>query len=337
MLFSNALEPVTDTALLLCTAVESVCAPFILYLALFHSKQMTRYRFLIINNVVWSCLYNWAVCLVKPAFMFPAMCFILDSPLVHRSFWTKVATILTMGFFINIECSVFWCLMYRYCIAYPSLTDFVENSKAVVVVIIVTHCVAYTCAGGPFLLHPIRSSPDQSIERIRLLDQLPHFGEKEPYIGYICAPNIFLARLYCGLGAVFLGLGDFPKTGHYGKHTKDAYDTIQGKRKISRFTVEYFKAVAVQLLVFLLFILFPTSLLMIAVVARWNEGTTLAAGCMLLVQMHGCVDFVTMIYFITPYRKKLLEIVGRASSKRLHAVSSVIHTHNIFTAEPPRG
>uniref|UniRef100_A0A1I7RUP0 Serpentine receptor class gamma n=1 Tax=Bursaphelenchus xylophilus TaxID=6326 RepID=A0A1I7RUP0_BURXY len=280
MLFVNAFSTLTQYVLPIVTVAESICAPFITYLALFHSKKMHRYRFLIMNNVFWSCLFNWTVWFAKPAFLFPAACLILYNPQVHWVVLAKAVASFMMFTFINVELAIVWTLCYRY-----------------------------------FM----------SIEKIRLLDQLPHFDELEGEIGYICVPNLLLVSEWTF--AAFLAVISFFVFGmvlisimFY--RVMIVFPRSNMMSSTLQMHTMLFKAI--QLLVAFGFILFPTALLLLTISVRWTEGTSIAALCIMLVQAHGCVDFLTIIYFITPYRRKLLQILGRNYRRIKTRVSSTV-------------
>ncbi|CAD5225250.1 unnamed protein product [Bursaphelenchus xylophilus] len=316
MLFVNAFSTLTQYVLPIVTVAESICAPFITYLALFHSKKMHRYRFLIMNNVFWSCLFNWTVWFAKPAFLFPAACLILYNPQVHWVVLAKAVASFMMFTFINVELAIVWTLCYR---------DFVEKGKVALIVIAAIQVLFYSICFLPFFLHPIRSSPDQSIEKIRLLDQLPHFDELEGEIGYICVPNLLLVSEWTF--AAFLAVISFFVFGmvlisimFY--RVMIVFPRSNMMSSTLQMHTMLFKAI--QLLVAFGFILFPTALLLLTISVRWTEGTSIAALCIMLVQAHGCVDFLTIIYFITPYRRKLLQILGRNYRRIKTRVSSTV-------------
>ncbi|CAD5225248.1 unnamed protein product [Bursaphelenchus xylophilus] len=338
MLFVNGFSGLTKLALPVVTIIESICAPMIVYLALFHSKKMRRYRFFIINNVVWSCLFNWAVWFAKPAFMFPAACVVFENRLLHRVPVAKIAGSLMVILFVNVELAVVWVLFYRYFMAYPGkASDFVEKGKGFIISIVITQFVAYVLFFIPFYIHPIRSSPDQSIEKIRLLDQLPHFEEIEPEVGYICAPNLLLVSRYCLFAAVMLiicflvGMAMFSIMGHRVMVVLPRMNMMKSTQQMhamlfkARLCFNIALAVSVQIWVGYVFLLFPSAILFLAISYRWNEGTTVAAFCIMMVQTHGCVDFITMIYFIVPYRRKLLQVLGQNfPSKQVVRASSTV-------------
>ncbi|CAD5225246.1 unnamed protein product [Bursaphelenchus xylophilus] len=360
MLFVNGLSALTRIALPIVTLLESICAPLIIFLAVFHSKKMHRYRFLIINNVIWSCLFNWTVWFADPAFLFPAACLVLYNPLVHRVPVAKGVSSFMIFCLVNVELAVVWSLLYRYFMSFPGkLSDFVEKGRLCWICVVSIHAAFYGVAFLPFYFHPIRSSVDQSIEKVRLLDQLPHFNDIEPEIGYICAPNVKLvskwtfaafitmilwfivgmiifSTMFYRIMVVFQQTNMMSSTQQMHvilfKLEMEAFCYIFGHFTDAKFYVFCHwiitvQAVSVQLFVGYIFLLFPTAALLLTIALRWDEGTTIAAFCIMLVQAHGCVDFVTMIYFITPYRRKLLEILGHNYRKaKLRGSTTLVQT-----------
>lgn len=69
-----------------------------------------------------------------------------------------------------------------------------------------------------------------------------------------------------------------------------------------------FKAVGVQLTIGYLFLLFPIVISYSGFYLQYKNASTVSAICMMLITFHGCLDYVTIIYFITPYRRAVVKM-----------------------------
>lgn len=83
----------------------------------------------------------------------------------------------------------------------------------------------------------------------------------------------------------------------------------------TRLQMMLFKAVGVQLLVGYIFLLFPTAIICFSFYSQTLYGNTIANFCLILMTTHGSVDYITMMYFITPYRRIVIGWIISATNK----------------------
>uniref|UniRef100_A0A1I7SFT4 7TM_GPCR_Srx domain-containing protein n=1 Tax=Bursaphelenchus xylophilus TaxID=6326 RepID=A0A1I7SFT4_BURXY len=199
-------------------------------------------------------------------------------------------------------------------LSFPSLTrkfqafpgwfsDFFEHGYAIYIVIASVHVAMYMSCCLPFVVFSV---PDKEQMKAELLLQLPQLKEEEPNISYICVPNTTLTRSVALLGFLtmltFFTLG----TGLY----INLFVIIQLERRkataianTQRLQLMLFKAVGVQLWVGYALLLFPTAAIFLTFFCQWRNGTTIAMFAVTLMTTHGALDYATMLWFITPYRR----------------------------------
>ncbi|CAD5225256.1 unnamed protein product [Bursaphelenchus xylophilus] len=315
MIYENAIASITHYSLPITTALESFCAPLILYLTVYHSAQMKRYRYFIMNNVIWNCLLNWASCIYRPAYIFPAPCATFEIA-IHNTWFTGVSSVVLLFIVVNAETSVVWSVLYRFFMSYPGwISDFVEKRRLAIVLFVFAQIFVDFLVLWPFFVYK-RPTAEQE----QFLKEAPYFWPYEPSLGYFCSMDkellieivfggVIMLMCFFAMGTVVFIVLCYRVI----VVNKDNGEFFAGS--LHRMHKILFKAVAFQVLVGFIFLLFPTVVILFVFYAQWEEGTTIAAVCLVLVQAHGCADFFTMIYFIVPYRRQLLKFFGKATSK----------------------
>lgn len=94
--------------------IEVLLLPLMIYLILFRSRSMSRYRYFLLNNVIWSFLFDIWPFLIRPSFLFPGSC-IVFYPMISMS--NEVMRYFVHVLFVTLlfmELSVFWGMWYRY-------------------------------------------------------------------------------------------------------------------------------------------------------------------------------------------------------------------------------
>lgn len=102
-------------ALIRCgVAAECVGLPVMVYLTLWRSQQMRRYRFYILNNCVANFALDWAILVARPKFEWPRTCAVLNSALPADGVFLKA--VMVSGFFLVtcVNMGVVYSLFYRY-------------------------------------------------------------------------------------------------------------------------------------------------------------------------------------------------------------------------------
>ncbi|CAD5225262.1 unnamed protein product [Bursaphelenchus xylophilus] len=323
MIYENSAAFLTQHSLLITTTLESICAPIVLYLTLYHSMQMKRYRYLIMNHVVWNLLMNWALCFYKPTLLFPAPC-VTFAPAIHNTWFTGISSMFLVFLIVNVEMAVVWSVFYRFFMSYPGrVSDFVEHRRGSIIVFVVGQLLICFFALSPFIIF---QRPSEARETAEFLKRLPHLQQYERSTGYLCTMDIEITGIVVLCGVMMLlfflivGMTILFILGHRVTSVNKGVFFAGNKHRMHKML---FKAVLVQVIVGFIFQLVPTALILLTFYAQWEEGTTIAAVCATMIQVHGCVDFITMMYFIVPYRRQLLRLVGRQPGKTMIYVNSL--------------
>ncbi|CAD5225258.1 unnamed protein product [Bursaphelenchus xylophilus] len=315
MIYENSAAFLTQHSLLITTALESICAPIVLYLTLYHSMQMKRYRYLIMNHVVWNLLMNWALCVYKPTMLFPAPC-VTFAPAIHNTWFTGISSMFLVFLVANVEMSVVWSVLYRFFMSYPGrVSDFVERRRGSIIVFIVGQLLVCLFVLSPFAIF---QRPSEARETAEFLKRLPHLQQYERSTGYLCTMDIEITGIVLLFGVmllVFFFVAGTVILFILGRRVTNVNKEGFFAGSAHRMHKMLFKAVLVQVIVSNIFQFVPTTLLLLTFYVQWEEGTTIAAVCVTMVQVHGSVDFITMMYFIVPYRRQLLRLVGRQTGK----------------------
>ncbi|CAD5218188.1 unnamed protein product [Bursaphelenchus okinawaensis] len=188
MMYENILEPYEGYIYGTCLVVELMLMPLMVYLTCFRSNQMKRYRFYILNNVIWCFIFDIGLFILRPTFMFPTGCFVMR-PLISMSNSTaRGVAFCLLVVCINVEMGVVWSLFYRYSQAFPGwFGDFFEHGYTCYIVIGCIHFSFYVCCLTPFFLIDMIDDIGPSNN---LLQQLPELKDQIGNINYVCVPII---------------------------------------------------------------------------------------------------------------------------------------------------
>ncbi|CAD5225274.1 unnamed protein product [Bursaphelenchus xylophilus] len=287
MKFENDFPIITNIALLLSIVIETICAPTIIYLAAYHSRQMKRYRYLIINTAVWSLLLNWFILIFQPQFEFPAVCLLFRTSLLTSPNASVLAAAALTALYANAGVSVGWSFLYRYSMAYPGrISEAVERGKE-----------------GPIIL-----ATAVELEEAALYKELPDLFDQRHEFGYLCGTvasgtrRMMFIEVILILVVMATGLILYAILFNRVIIQKSRFN-LASTQRMHRML---FKALSAEIFIAYTMLIFPTVAILYSLHAQWEEGTTICAVALMVVQLHGAVDFLAIIYFITPYRRKLL-------------------------------
>lgn len=116
------------------------------------------------------------------------------------------------------------------------------------------------------------------------------------------------------------------------------YQNMSAKRRVSVLTDKtyrlhfmLFKAAGIQFLVGILFLLIPCVFQCLSYYFLLSNGTMVCLVCEMLMTIHGCVDYITMLYFITPYRRAVLETVFKLCER---VTGNTINSKTVMNSLP---
>jgi hypothetical protein len=95
-------------------SIGSFLLPLIIYLILRHSKQMHRYKYFLLNVVIFMYFLHFCAFLLKPRFLIPHYCMEFQPliPMNRQVLWVALNFMLLV--MINTETGLFGLILYRY-------------------------------------------------------------------------------------------------------------------------------------------------------------------------------------------------------------------------------
>uniref|UniRef100_A0A1I7RUP7 G protein-coupled receptor n=2 Tax=Bursaphelenchus xylophilus TaxID=6326 RepID=A0A1I7RUP7_BURXY len=202
------------------------------------------------------------------------------------------------------------------------LSDLAESSKGAIIFVALFEVVSFVLAINPVELFNI---PDPEQDRQYFIEQLPELRELEPVLGYACKATTAANQAWGVIGfgvmmvlflyGVVMEFIIYFRVTYYLPRITSMTNSIRMQRML-------FTALTAQFIVSCIFLLFPTALITLTAGSASPDGRTIFAICLTLVQLHGCIDFIAMIYFITPYRRKVMGIMGGRRSVFVNPIST---------------
>ncbi|KAI6199103.1 hypothetical protein M3Y96_00591000 [Aphelenchoides besseyi] len=111
---------------------SNLLLPLIIYFVFAKSQQMKNYRFYLLNTTVWCYVYHLIVCLIHPNALYPSSC-VLFHPIIEISQNQTVFLFYMFTFsLINLNMSIIWSLLYRFSQVFSNgLAEYFEKSKSI--------------------------------------------------------------------------------------------------------------------------------------------------------------------------------------------------------------
>ncbi|KAE9546885.1 hypothetical protein FO519_009902 [Halicephalobus sp. NKZ332] len=298
--------------------ITTVFFVFILYVILKNSKDIGEYKYFMINQLVWSYLFNLLASAWKPVPLWPFyMGFGAGWFRSWKGIWAVLPFYTEIAIGVGMGVSIFMSAMHRYIYMFPT-SQFAKHYESLTFkllfygfVLIIIECGAII----PISLFYV----DREVLRESITSKYPFmdfFFENEPSIfGYDPALNNQLSVLYAFLILIFLiGIIIFA----FLMYLNFIRLMKKNKHTVSQITHQMqmilFKTLFVQLLLVLVFLLIPLllALFFTAFGIRWTSFLTLVG--IMFCSFHPLADFVALIYFIKPYRIFVLNIFRKPNN-----------------------
>lgn len=97
----------------------SLILPFLIYIILRHSKNMNRYKYFLVNVVIWMFLLEFGAFFLKPRFLAPRYCMAFKTlfPMSKQVVWLLANCALFI--LMNMETGLLGLIVYRFFKAFP--------------------------------------------------------------------------------------------------------------------------------------------------------------------------------------------------------------------------
>ncbi|KAI6180575.1 hypothetical protein M3Y98_00735200 [Aphelenchoides besseyi] len=264
--------------------ISSLLFPVVLYLILKKSRQMKLYRYYLINNVRGS----------NPVLPLPR------EFLVFGVFFVVFVV-------INLDLSVVESLFYRYSQAFPGWLDvFFNESRWLYGIYFAVHTSIYASIFIPLILGYVR---DERETRSQFAAENPDLVNLVDSMIVVCFVNSDISRrLILWITVLMMSFFCLGTTLYF-----VLYFRMKQTRRQSTISSTYklqlmlFRAISAQLYIGYCFLLLPVAFTCTLVYFQVPHGGVYSTIVSSLMSFHGSLDYLCMMYFITPYKRTILK------------------------------
>ncbi|KAI6180601.1 hypothetical protein M3Y98_00738200 [Aphelenchoides besseyi] len=290
--------------------ISSLLFPVVLYLILKKSRQMKLYRYYLINNVrgsSWCYIYHTCTFGARPTFLFPSFCLILDPVLPLPREFLVFGVFFVVFVVINLDLSVVESLFYRYSQAFPGWLDvFFNESRWLYGIYFAVHTSIYASIFIPLILGYVR---DERETRSQFAAENPDLVNLVDSMIVVCFVNSDISRrLILWITVLMMSFFCLGTTLYF-----VLYFRMKQTRRQSTISSTYklqlmlFRAISAQLYIGYCFLLLPVAFTCTLVYFQVPHGGVYSTIVSSLMSFHGSLDYLCMMYFITPYKRTILK------------------------------
>ncbi|KAI6225523.1 hypothetical protein M3Y99_01334500 [Aphelenchoides fujianensis] len=137
--------------------MSTALLPLMVFLIVKKSDMMERYRWYLLNTIVFCYAYHFILCANQITAFYPSYCFMFD-PIVPISRDGSIFSFYVAFFaIINLDLSIVWSLFYRFSQAFPGpFGDFFERGRVIYFIYFVVHVFCYLTVLIPTYLGQVR-------------------------------------------------------------------------------------------------------------------------------------------------------------------------------------
>ncbi|KAI6211242.1 hypothetical protein M3Y96_00413000 [Aphelenchoides besseyi] len=285
--------------------------PLMIYLIVKRSSQMRKYRYYILANVIFDYIYHFFAFLAKPTPLFPSYCLIVDLLVPMPYFVILACFYFTVLSVTALEIAVVASLFYRWSQAMIGrISHFFDQGRTTLALYGGLYFYTF-CGISLSLSFGLISNKEEA--RQQFLTENPDLHKMVDNITVICLINSRYSRLSALSIAVGLSIFFVIGTSLY----SSLYFQMQQTRRESSVESTYqmqrilFRALSVELYIGYFCLLFPNTITAILVFVDSPWAGTVGSIGLALFSWHSVLDFLTMLFFITPYRKIILGWIRR--------------------------
>ncbi|KAI6211350.1 hypothetical protein M3Y96_00424900 [Aphelenchoides besseyi] len=295
---------------------SSLLLPLMIYMVVVKSQQMRKYRWYLLNTIVWCYVFDFIIFLTHPIPVFPTTC-VLFVPIVEMSQnLTVFAFYVGMFSLINLDLSILWTLLFRFTQVFPNkLNHYFENSKSIYLLYLFVHLFVYVTM---FLTIAFGQEWNWNQTRSNFLSQNPVL------IAYVNQPMVCFKnedhfRFYHFCMSIMLIFFFFVGNALHGLLLHVLYKTRRNSVIQSTFRLQMmlFRAFTWELFIAYILLLFPFAIQGLLVYYKFEHTDKITVLNLALMSLHGTIDNLTMLYFISPWYKTITGWIRRRSNKRI--------------------
>ncbi|CAD5223080.1 unnamed protein product [Bursaphelenchus xylophilus] len=309
---TEPVNPTIDSAAMLTLNVamllEVAIVPLLIHLVVHHSSHIQHYKYFLLNNIGWCFLLTTTLWASKIHFHFPAPCVHFEPVFSTDYFNSTVYLYVFIIGVVNVLASMACTIIYRLSHAQNSRNArFFESRKhAYIAFAVFQLCSSLTFMG---LLRAIQiTDPVEAREELFL--RLPYLAEM-PY-PFICVRSGFIAILISFGAAVMLVviavIGTVMLAVLYYKLKANRAALTE---RTARLQFMLFYALTIQIVNYYVLELFPMIFDCVGLTFGYAHGEATMLIVEALISIHSIVDYLCIIFFITPYRRAVGKMCRR--------------------------
>ncbi|CAD5230358.1 unnamed protein product [Bursaphelenchus xylophilus] len=285
---------------------EFVLVPLLVFLILRYSKSLSRYKYYLLNNVVWSFAFGVFVFVIKPVFHYPAPCVHSEleySPKPGVAY--DVLAFLFMYCLANAVLSMVWTLIFRFaCVYHSRPSEFILHSKYTWLLYLLGHILFGCIMFQMVVVGRIRDPQEAASELVR---RVPQFANRTKNLFFVCFyySDEMIILSYLNIAALIFGFliaASLLALLYHHLHR----NVYAFPKKTIKMQFMLFKALSIQMANYFLLEILPLVCATFAFAISYRYGEPLLLVVLTVMVLHGILDYLLMIYFIAPYRRALI-------------------------------
>uniref|UniRef100_A0A7E4UYV1 Serpentine Receptor, class J n=1 Tax=Panagrellus redivivus TaxID=6233 RepID=A0A7E4UYV1_PANRE len=289
---------------------------FLDYVILTQSKSLGTFKYYLLNQTIWAQLFEVLMITLNPVFLTPYFAGYMGGIFRNTAGYaaTSAMTALCFSLFLNNVFGVILSLMNRYILTFHSeWRKYLEN-KFTISVIGAFHVFLYVMDIVFYYMAPANSdigrlmAINETHTALRKYYNEPTFIYSSEYGGDSRKIWIVLFVIIFGLSSILLASAAI--------FIRNVLIFRKTKGVVSRTSLYLLISAVVQVVICVVFLFIPFGWLALAWACNIQNSANVTNGLITLVSMHGTVDVISTLYFIMPYRKFCLNLIGQNLRRR---------------------
>uniref|UniRef100_A0A7E4VDX0 Serpentine Receptor, class T n=1 Tax=Panagrellus redivivus TaxID=6233 RepID=A0A7E4VDX0_PANRE len=297
--------------------ISVILGLFLDYVILTQSKSLGTFKYYLLNQAIWAQIYEILMITLNPVFLTPYFAGYMGGIFRKSAGYaaTSAMNALCFSLFLNNVVGVILSLVNRYILTFhPDWRKYLEN-KYTISLIVTFHISIYALDVACYFMALSDSEVIRTVAINETGTALQKYYNESTFIyfslygGFSRRLSLFFFVVICGLSGILLtSVAVFIKNVFFFRKTKGVISKTSQYLLISAF---------VQIVMCVLFLSVPFGWLVIALAFNIQDSANVTNGFIMLVSIHGFVDIVSTLYFIKPYRKYCLGLVGAFRKRRI--------------------
>uniref|UniRef100_A0A7E4ZSE9 Serpentine Receptor, class J n=1 Tax=Panagrellus redivivus TaxID=6233 RepID=A0A7E4ZSE9_PANRE len=303
-------------------AISIILGLFLDYVILTQSKSLGTFKYYVLNQSIWAQLFEVLMILLNPVFLTPYFAGYMGGIFRNTAGYaaTSAVSALCFSLFFNNILGTILSLVNRYILTFhPEWRKYLEN-KITISVIVAFHVFMYAMDVYFYFTAPENSDVGRNMAINETKNALKKYYNEPTFI-YSSEQGGEARKIWIILFAIVFGLSFILLTSA-AIFIRNVLVFRRKKGVVSRTSFYLLISAVVQVVLCVVFLFIPIGWLALAYALNIQNRANLTNGLIMLVSIYGTVDTITTLYFIMPYRKFCLRLIGQNLRSRKISMTS---------------